>query len=171
MKIQKTPETQVTFNHSIFELNEAFLKLQEEHTILQEELTELYAMAKTIGLNGDAVNWVGALRDLKKKTSAFQSDLEAHADWETKVMFPMASWYLGEELDQFTLMEQEHVIAVQFIEAFLEAVERITQPVPTNEAKDMASYLLQAYEELQNHFRREEEIIESLTDRSNAYGY
>lgn len=170
--IQHEPFT--TLGHPLYEFNAAVQRLQEEHILLEEALTEVYGMAKAVGLAGDSVDWVTVLRDLKGKAAAFQKDLDAHAKWEAETMFPMAAWYFGEEpnlLEQFTQMDQEHAIAGQFIDAYVTGVERITEPVRWQEAKELASYLLQAHAALKHHFRQEEEMIEALADRSNQYGY
>ncbi|NOU91770.1 hemerythrin domain-containing protein [Paenibacillus sp. LMG 31456] len=159
-----------TIGHPLYELNEAVQRLEEEHVFLQEQLSELYGKAKAIGLNEDVINWGGALRDLRNNAAAFQRDLEGHMNWEEEAMFPMIAWYFGEELQQFTLMEQEHELAELFIDAYLEAVEGIVKPVDGMEAREMASYLLQAHAILNNHFRKEKEIITAMTDRSNNYG-
>lgn len=160
-----------SIGHPLYELNEAVQKLEDEHTLLQEGLTELYEAAEAIGRDEDIVNWVEALREIKRKAASFQKELEAHSTWEEEIMFPMIAWYFNEELEQFTLMEQEHELAEQFIHAFLEAVDGIVKPVFREEARLMASYLLQAYPILNHHFRKEQEIITAMADRSNAYGY
>lgn len=158
-------------NHPLYQLNEAIQRLEEEHVLLQEQLLEIYGMAKAIGANEDAINWIGALRDLHVRTAEFQGDLQRHAAWEETTMFPIVAWYFGEELDQFTVMEQEHEIAEQYLLAFMETVERLARPVERTEARELAGWLLQAYNLLHHHFGQEEQMIAALADRSNAYGY
>jgi regulator of cell morphogenesis and NO signaling len=165
---------EIIYNHQGFpmqELNEAVVRLQEEHTQLQQRLLDLYGIASAIGWDEDVTNWIGSLRDLKHKVLQFTKALHAHSTWEEETLFPMVAWYFGEPLEQFTLMEQEHEIAEQYILAFLDAAERMFQIVPRAEAKQMASYLLQAYGILHLHFYKEEEIIVALADRSNALGF
>lgn len=139
--------------------------------MLEDALTEINREARTIGIDETIENWGSELRELRGKVAEFQKALVEHTNWEEEKMFPMAAWYFGEEPEQFTNMEQEHEIAEQFLQAYVGAVERITQPVERVEAHDMASYLLQAYAVLKNHFRQEEEIIAALEDRSNTYSF
>jgi len=167
-------ETFTTLGHPLYEFNAAVQRLEEEHVMLDEALTEVYGMAKSVGLTGDSVDWAAVLRHLRDKVAAFQKDLEAHAKWEEETMFPMAAWYFGDDpdvLEQFTKMDQEHAIAEQYIDAYIVGTERITQAVHWQEAKELASYLLQAHAVLTHHFRQEEEMIEALADRSNQYGF
>lgn len=160
-----------TIGHPLYEFNEAVQRLREEHAMLEEGLSELCAAAKKIGGEEQVADWTGTLRELRAKAEAFQQELEAHCQWEEKKMFPMIAWYFGEELDQFPLMEQEHELAEQCIKAFFKAVDRVHHAVPRPEAQDIAAYLLQASSILKHHFRKEEEIIEALEDRSNRFGY
>ncbi|MFE5324349.1 hemerythrin domain-containing protein [Paenibacillus sp. NPDC056579] len=174
MKPQMHQNTFTTLGHPLYEFNAAVQRLQEEHVLLDEALTELYAMAKAIGLADDSVDWARVLHVLRDKTIVFQQDLDAHAKWEAETMFPMAAWYFGDEanvLELYSEMEQEHVIADQFIAAFVTRVERIVLPVASLEAKELASYLMQACAVLKHHFRQEEDMIEALADRSNQYGF
>ncbi|AFH65671.1 hemerythrin domain-containing protein [Paenibacillus caseinilyticus] len=169
----KTIDTQAVFTtltHPLYQLTEAIDRLKEEHALLEEKLVELYAMARTIGLQDETGNWTPALLQLGQTVKAFWMELEAHSKWEEATMFPMITWYFGETLEQFTLMEQEHELAEQYILAFIEPVERLTAPVEQEEAKELASMLVQAYAILRNHFRQEEEIIDALADRSNHFG-
>lgn len=160
-----------TIGHPLYEFNEAVQRLREEHALLEEGLSELCTAAKTIGEDEQVTDWTNPLRELRIKAEAFQQELEAHSQWEEEKMFPMIAWYFGEELDQFPLMEQEHELAEQCIEAFFKTVNRIHHAVRSAEAQDMAAYLLQASSILKQHFRKEEEIIEALEDRSNRFGY
>lgn len=160
-----------TIGHPLYEFNEAVQRLREEHAMLEEGLSDLCAIAKTIGEGNQVADWTSQLRELRVKAKAFQLELEAHSKWEEEKMFPMIAWYFGEELVQFPLMEQEHELAEQCIEAFFKAVDRIHHAVRSAEAQDMAAYLLQASSILKYHFRKEEEIILALEDRSNGFGY
>lgn len=161
-----------TFGHPLYQLNDSVQRLQEEHVLLEEGLSELYRMAKSIGANPQTINWSGALHYLGVMAAAFRRDMEAHVKWEAEKMFPMIAWYVGEELDHFTLMEQEYELADQYIEAFLEAVRQIhDRSICRKEATDMASYLLEAHSILKLHLRKEEDLIFALSDRSNEYGY
>ncbi|WP_284637925.1 hemerythrin domain-containing protein [Paenibacillus silviterrae] len=153
------------------ELNDSIQHLQDEHTLLQQQLLELYGMAEAIGWDEDVINWIGSLKDLKLKVTHFMETLHQHSVWEENTLFPMVAWYFGETMDEFTQMEQEHEIAEQYIAAFLDAAERMFQIVPRSEARLMASYLLQAYDVLYQHFYKEEELLAALANRSNAIGF
>ncbi|MCS7460940.1 hemerythrin domain-containing protein [Paenibacillus doosanensis] len=160
-----------TIGHPLYEFNEAVQRLREEHAMLEEGLGELCAAAKAIGDEEQTDDWTEPLLELRGKALAFQQELMAHSHWEEEKMFPMVAWYFGEEPDQFPLMEQEHELAEQCIEAFIKAADRIRHAVRRAEAQDMAAYLLQARSILKHHFRQEEEIIAALEDRSNRYGF
>lgn len=169
MRLQYSDQYPVVIGHPLYQMNESIQRLQEEHVLLKESLNELYAIAKSIGRTEEPITWVSALRTLREKTIAYLGELHEHARWEDEELFPMVQTYLGEEPEQFTFMEQEHELAEQYIQAFLEASERA--PVRKHEATEMASYLMQAYTVLNNHFRMEEEVIIALWERADDYGY
>jgi len=155
--------------HPLYQMNESIQRLQEEHVLLKDALNELYAIAKSIGKTEEPITWVSTLRTLREKTAAYLAELDEHARWEDEELFPMVQTYFGEEMEQFNFMEQDHELAEQYIQAFLEASERA--PVRRYEATEMASYLMQAHTVLANHFRMEEEIIIALWERADDYGY
>lgn len=161
--------TFTTLGYSQVEMNEAVERLQREHKELQAELHDLHIWVKAVGATTGTINRVGMLQAIRETTAKFMSQLDAHSTWEEESFFPMVAWYFGEELDQFTLMEQEHVLAEQYIQAFIGALERA--PVRRHEEQEMASYLSQAIIILNHHFKMEEDLLATLMDRSDCYGY
>lgn len=150
-----------------YDWRESVQSLKEEHETLLKELQALHRMAKKVG-ELPVIDTV-TLQQLRAKAFAFQTELDLHAKWEEETLFPMITAFNGEALDQFTLIEQEHLLAEQFVQAFVDAVERA--PVRKYEAREMASYLNQALLVLQEHFRMEEIMVGELVDRSNPYEY
>jgi len=170
MKQQQVLEnTFTTLGYSKQQMSESVERLQQEHKTLQEELHDLHIGVRAIGDTAGAINRVGMLQNLRAMTEHLRSQLDAHSKWEEQHLFPMVAWYFGEDLDRFALMEQEHVLAEQYIKAFVDALERA--PVRSYEEHEMASYLAQAIEILNRHFQMEEEMIATLIDRSDCYGY
>ncbi|WP_182299852.1 hemerythrin domain-containing protein [Cohnella cholangitidis] len=169
MKQHVLENTFTTLGYSKLEMSEAVERLHEEHEELREELHDLHVWVKAVSETSGAINRTGILSNLRETADQFKRQLDAHAKWEEERLFPMVAWYYGEELGQFTLMEQEHVLAEQFIQAFVDALERA--PVRRHEEKEMVSYLTQAILILNQHFQMEEELIATLIDRSDSYGY
>jgi regulator of cell morphogenesis and NO signaling len=169
MKLQFIDNAYTTLSYSKLEMSEAVERLHEEHKELKEELHDLHVWVKAVGETSGAIHRDGILGNLRETANQFVRQLDAHAKWEEERLFPMVTWYYGEEPEQFTLMEQEHVLAEQFIQAFINALERA--PVRQHEEKEMASYLTQAIQILNHHFQMEEDLIVTLIDRSNGYGY
>jgi regulator of cell morphogenesis and NO signaling len=155
--------------YSLYQMNESIGQLREEHRFLQVSLQELSLLAREMERKTVVSLEDDTLRNLKIKGFAFKRDLDNHAVWEEQVLFPMIAWYLGEEPEQLTLMEQDHVIADSYIQAFLDVLERL--PVRNNEDQAMANCLSQAKVILNDHFRLEEEVLVKLLDCSNSVDY
>lgn len=158
------------FSHPIDQLNRYILQLEEEHDDLLEELRELHRFALLISRKeSDGMSWTGTLKDLRVKAEKFKRALDTHAAWEDDVLFPFVEEHYGVLPEQLTLMEQEHELAEQYIQAFLDATHRA--PVRFYDAQQMAAYLIQAHAILGSHFRLEEELLARLWEEANEYGY
>ena len=147
------------------ELDTAIEQLQEEHLFLKDKLLNFYSQTQMIGADQTVHNWMDKLRDLKMQVLHFRKQLNKHAAWEEKDVFPCVAMYTGREMGVLAVMEQEHELAEQYIQAYLQSMDRAVAPIDYQEAKNMASYLLQAYLILVDHFRKEEEYIFPLAEQ------
>jgi regulator of cell morphogenesis and NO signaling len=171
MKMSKVEKQFVPDVHPMDRLNEAIERLQEEHVVLEAGLLELYGMARSIDFKEDSTNWQEAIYELRNKVAAYKKELIIHSSWEDFELFPLIVTYFNEIPGSIALIEQEHELALQFIDAFITAVDKLIGPVNRNEAMDMAAYLHLAYGILAGHFKKEEDTIESLADDISLYGY
>ncbi len=152
-------------------LNDALARVKKEHAGLQEGLKKLYRDACAVRGENDPRLIADKLDVLIGTAQAYKMSLAEHSQWEENELFPLAVWYFGNDMDVFTLMEQEHEMAEHYIDAFLVQVEQTPQPLDHEGAVRLASYLLQAYALLRNHFKEEEEILDAFADQSNGYGF
>lgn len=155
----------------LYRLNEAATRLQEEHIVLEAELLELYGIAKAVCHSRENANWSDVIAKLRDQTAAFMKKLHSHSNWEEHELFPLVETYLDEAPGSLQEIEQEHELAEQYIEAFFDAAGRLLPPVRRHDAVETASFLLQAYGILAGHFKKEEEILFAIADRSNPYGF
>ncbi|MDF2924118.1 MAG: hypothetical protein K0R57_3032 [Paenibacillaceae bacterium] len=146
-------------------LSEGIDKLREEHDLLKHELMEFYGMAKVIGQDTHVTNWSGSIDNLRQKIIAFMNELDVHSEWEDDVLFPMVQDYTGKDMGHIAIMECEHELAKRNVRNFLEATERLAVPVSSQDAKEAASYLLQAYVILTDHFKKEEEVLFPIAEQ------
>ncbi|MBB6676593.1 hemerythrin domain-containing protein [Cohnella lubricantis] len=153
-------------------LMQAIDRLKAEHSRLSIALKRLYS--DTCAVRGEensyAINQL--MIRLRSTVRQFKSQLASHSRWEESELIPLAVWYFGNDMDVFTLMEQEHVLAEHYIDAFLMQVDQPPErPIDHVEAQRLASYLLQAYAILTNHFKEEEDMLDAFADQSNGYGF
>lgn len=146
-------------------LSDGIEKLREEHVYLKEKLMECYGMAKVIGMDEGVTNWSASLDNLKKKIAAFMEQMDSHSLWEDEVLFPMVAEYTGKDMGPVAVMEYEHELAKQNVNRFFEAAEKLQVPVSCEEAREAASFLLQAYVILSDHFRKEEEVLFPIAEQ------
>jgi hemerythrin-like domain-containing protein len=150
-------------------LENSVARAQQEHELLKQELRNIYEQAcivRNVPEDRRLNREIGQLHDIVK---LFMRHWSAHTQWEDSELFPHAASYLGAEPDLFTLMEQEYELAEQYIRKFLQALDKSNLPMNREEARKIASYLIQAYAVLNNRFREEEEIMLELAERSKAY--
>jgi len=153
----------------LFRLNDTITRMKEEHGLLQVLLQDIYALTCTVRIEEDEYRLHRELKLLKNKVLDFKKQLDEHSKWEEAELFPMASLYFGSEIDVCGIMEQEHDVADQYVDAFIRTLDGAIAPVKHDDARRMASYLFQAYVVLTNHFRDEEELLDSLKECSPAY--
>ncbi|WP_052476098.1 hemerythrin domain-containing protein [Cohnella kolymensis] len=154
-----------------FLIQDTVQRAKQEHDLLKEELQDIYQQACIVRREQNEIRLNREMRQLKDSVTHFIKEWSAHTRWEESELFPFAANYWGEEPDLFALMEQEFELAEQFIRGFLQTLDRAVVLLPQEEARRMASYLIQAYAILKNRFSEEEEIILLLTDRSNSFAY
>lgn len=164
VRFHASPQEFPSFEHPLYHVAEAVQRLQEEHCVLHAALeTLISSAARVLGRKVEEGDFE-AFRQLRDSAVVFRKELQEHARWEDDTLFPMIAWYLDEEPIQFTLIEQEHELADQYLQAFAETADRA--PVRISEAKELASYLTHAAEHLKLHFEMEEELLQAILDRS-----
>jgi regulator of cell morphogenesis and NO signaling len=146
-------------------------RLQEEHIVLEADLLDLYGIARAIEFKEVKTNWSEVIRDLKSKVVDYQKELTAHSSWEEGELFPLINAYFNENPGDFALLEQEHELAEQYLDAFHAATDKMIGKLNQEDAKHASNYLLLAFNILVNHFKRDEDTVEALADTVDEYGY
>lgn len=159
-------ESELTIVNPVAELSDLFEKMYREHEQLKEKLNKLYLRSRAVGANHRIHNWYAALTSLRKEVDQFVEDLEAHAEWEERQIFPLVCLHTGRSIGIFHIVEQEHEIAQLYLDDFLAEMDLVQKNyIGTVQAHDLASYLLQAYYILNEHFRKEEELVMPFIDK------
>lgn len=140
-------------------------QLREEHLELKKKMAGFYDVAKTAGRDETVADWSGTLRELRLNIEAFMADMDSHSLWEDQVLFPMVQEYTGKDMGPVAVMEHEHELAKMNVQRFLDQTESLPETVGAEEAKEAASYLLQVYVILNDHFKKEEEVLFPLAEQ------
>lgn len=135
-------------------------RLKEEHGPLNEEKYALFVAAKNI-YDGKEQDVVQALIRLREKVQQFLQHLDPHSRREEEVLFPMMERYIGKQFGPIAVMEYEHQEAKQNIATFLQKTETIR----SEEAKPLASYVMNAYMILTDHFAKEEQVLFPMAEK------
>ncbi|AIE61618.1 hemerythrin domain-containing protein [Bacillus methanolicus] len=143
----------------------ALQQLVAEHGPLNEEKQALFDAAKQIGNNDEQSNWKEELLQLREKVTLFLSHLDPHSEREEGVLFPMMSKYIGNTTGPIAVMEYEHDQAKRNIAAFLEKTKMLDEEVNKEEAKELASYVINAYLILTEHFMKEENVLFPMAEQ------
>jgi regulator of cell morphogenesis and NO signaling len=157
--------------HPYFQFDAAIERLEEEHRVLSASLLELCAIVEELDYRKNITNWVLSMSQLKLKISDFQQALEKHSKWEEDELFQLVDKYFDEIPSLFGLIEQEHQLVDQFMNAFISVVDQNILAVSPQVAAKMGTYLQLALSSLLGHFKKEQDIVASLADFSNQYGY
>lgn len=165
IRYSSLPLPSQTTGYPLFQLNESMQRLQVEHGLLQSELDAIVELSRHyLATPESSPNYAARINQLRCSITQFRARLEEHAEWEESILFPMIAWYLDDEPVQFTLIEQEHELADQYLLAFIETAERV--PVRTDQSKPLSNYLMLAAQHLKLHFEMEEELMTAVMDQS-----
>ncbi|NGQ93958.1 hemerythrin domain-containing protein [Brevibacillus sp. SYP-B805] len=140
-------------------LCEPLAQLKREHGPLREQMDAFAGMAADIGMDQEKTDWSRQLAELKEKVDAFARELDPHSEREEGTLFPLMAKYIGRQMGPIAVMEYEHELAKQNLKTFGEAVAQVKEPVDAARAKEIASYALQAYAVLTDHFMKEENVL------------
>jgi regulator of cell morphogenesis and NO signaling len=141
-------------------LCEGLTQLKGEHPPLLAQLDGLYELTRQIekDLNTDA-NFSTLITRVKE----FKAALDPHSEREEGVLFPMMGVYIGTTSGPIAVMEYEHDQAKAKIGAFLEKAE--TGNLTTEEMKELAELIKNAYFILTEHFSKEENVLFPMAER------
>ncbi|WP_124728635.1 hemerythrin domain-containing protein [Staphylospora marina] len=143
----------------------ALKQLKQEHTPLREQLEQLYRAAREIGEESRIEDWRDALVELKEKAILFEQDLEPHSEREEGVLFPMMAQYIGRESGPIAVMEDEHEQGKKYLQSFIAKIDQATAPVTSEKAKEIGSFMMEAYRILFHHFIKEENVLFPMAER------
>ncbi|UJF33819.1 hemerythrin domain-containing protein [Paenibacillus hexagrammi] len=145
-------------------------RLKEEHQQLRQQLRLLEASAKEVMMLDDGVKGLQLLGQLRGLTAQLMDELERHAQWEDRELFPFLMNYFRREsapsiLPSFWVLEKDHQLGVSFIQSFHEAVIELSPLIVKKRLGEAASHLVQACLILNDHITMEEQMILPLTEQ------
>lgn len=143
----------------------ALNQLRQEHIPLREQMEELFQSAQKIGENPAVEDWRNDLSDLKEKAVLFEENLDPHSKREEGYLFPMMAKYIGSDTGPIAVMEYEHQQGKENLQAFISKAEQVTEPLDAKRAKEISSYLIEAYYILSQHFMKEENVLFPMAER------
>lgn len=161
---QKPTQTSATL-HPTIEFTRALDQLEEEHVELRNKLQEFVMIEEVIRLGRPDTDWFATLRDLKVRVEAFLVELKEHADWEDQALFPMVADLVADSPPMIDLIEEDHRLAMQYMEAFLNELRKSVSPINQAKAKHIISLLMNAHQLILDHFYGEERYIFPLAEQ------
>lgn len=145
-----------------------FAMLKEEHQLLQKLLKCIYTYACVLREEEDEQQLVEGLRKVKLRICALKHALQQHNEWEKQEFVPLASHYLGDDVDLIMLVDQENVLAQQYMDRYMDELEGVASPISKMKVKQLVSYLFQIYVILNNQFQDEEDLLEEMPVSANT---
>ncbi|RXT06301.1 hemerythrin domain-containing protein [Ammoniphilus sp. CFH 90114] len=136
--------------------------LYKEHTPLRKQMEEFNTLAKDLQRIEEGSTRAEMWRELIRKVEAFEKDLTPHSEIEEGALFPLLAHYIGRETGPIAVMEYEHDQAKGYLKAFLEEASKSVDDMKRNE---LASYAIQTYIILSDHFSKEENILFPMAEK------
>lgn len=137
-------------------------QLKDEHGPLRAQMEAYYIKAQEID---GASDYRAFIEDLAVLVRGFEANLAPHSEREEGVLFPMMGKYIGREAGPIAVMEYEHDEAKKNLKTFLDKMEQLPETLEKDEAKEIASYAVNAYLTLSEHFMKEENVLFPMAER------
>lgn len=150
--------------HPMLKFTRALDQLKEEHEVLRKKLREFEVIDEIIRAGKKNTDWYGTLHNLKKRVEDFQELLTRHSDWEDEALFPTVSMYVEDNAGLVDVLEEDHYLAEQYIEAFLEELKKSAAPIYQPCARRIIGLLMNAHQLLQDHLKAEEHHIYPIAE-------
>lgn len=141
------------------ELSIGLKQLKEEHPPLLAQLDGLYKLTHEIEQDSEVEKHFA---ELIIKVEEFKDQLDPHSEREEGVLFPMMGVYIGTTSGPIAVMEYEHDQAKAHIGEFLTKVDSSQS---TEEKKNLAVLIKNAYFILTEHFAKEENVLFPMAER------
>lgn len=150
--------------HPIVAFTQALDQLEEEHIKLKFKLEEFVAINETVREGKAQSDWFATLRELKTQVEIFMGELQQHATWEEQALFPMVGLYAEENRSILEVIEGDHLLAEQYLQAFLNELSKTVAPVNQKKAEEIMTLLMSGNQLLLDHFTEEEHHVFPLAD-------
>jgi len=142
------------------ELSKGLKQLKSEHPPLLRQLEDLYDLTQKINQENDIeANFAALITKVKE----FKAALDPHSEREEGILFPMMGVYIGTTSGPIAVMEYEHDQAKANIGEFLTMVG--SGLGSTEEKKQAAELIQNAYFILTEHFSKEENVLFPMAER------
>ncbi len=135
-------------------------QLLHEHQQLNQRKLSLFELAQHIA-NGEVEDVAEALHYLRGDVIIFSEELEHHSSREEDVLFTKLEEYIGKDHGPIAVMEYEHDLAKEKIATFLAE----TAVIHSAEAEKLASYVIDTYQLLTEHFFKEENVLFPMAEQ------
>ena len=151
-------------DHPMIRFTQALDQLKEEHGELRKKLQEFAAIDEIIREGKVNTDWYGTLRSLKVRVEQFMTLLEHHSEWEDTALFPTVVVYAEENAKVIEVLEEDHRLALQYLQAFLLELRRSVSPIHQSRANRIMALLMNAHKLLLDHLRAEENYIYPIAE-------
>ncbi|MGG1517840.1 hemerythrin domain-containing protein [Paenibacillus oryzisoli] len=145
-------------------------RLRVEHDWLRLQLKTLEAKAKEAKQLHAAASGVTALRELLEQASVLEEELDRHAGWEERELFPFLLAYhhryaVPSIVPSFWVLEKDYQLALLFLQSFREAAAKAISPFAKPLLEEAVANLIQACLILNDHLTMEEQLVYPITEQ------
>lgn len=143
------------------------LKFIEDHQPLQDEIEEIYTSVIVHELSNGDVNWDQYIRELLTPLEDFNRHLNAHLKAEEAFLFPLVENQMEDAGGAYFTMDFEHKQIQQYLKQFISTVQNRNEPFSIVEATSLLTCVKLAYLAIQDHFKREEQAIFPIIEKTS----
>lgn len=147
---------------------EAVNRLEEEQNEMKAQILSIRQLASEDCRIGEDNPVCSRIARMKPNVFELLKQLQSHAEWEKQYVFPLLAELTGKRMGPMSVMDLEREWAIQYLRTYIDESGSAGLSCAETKAEELLRQVEQALFILEEHLRKNEEIVFPLADQIAA---
>ncbi|MEF3311027.1 hemerythrin domain-containing protein [Paenibacillus sp. GYB004] len=163
---RNTQHTMVLCDPSV-RFRDAVNRLEEEQGEMKAQILSIRQLVEE-SRKGEPGPVCARIAEMKPYVCELLARLQSHEEWEKRYVFPLLAELTGKRMGPMSVMDLEREWAMQYLKSYIEESGSIGMFSPEPKTRELLRQIEQALFILEEHLRKNEEIVFPLADQIAA---